>query len=375
MNIDYVVVPILLGIVAAILVTVSVRRLRSLRAGRYSRARRIAERVALLLVCVVATVVAASSLFNAVAVARFKHGDPPAGQRVMVDGHSMHIRCMGSGAPTLVLETGLGDDSLVWAELQPELAKTTRVCAYDRAGFGWSDSGPAPRDADSIARELHDLLADAGVSGPIVLMGHSLGGLYIRDYAAHYRAQVAGLIFLDSSSPFQDKNPAFANGGAGPPTWLLRTAMDVGVPRVIGMCSGGKHDAGYALRKERAEHVCGLHFGSMSGEIGNFDRSSAEVQQPATFGDLPVLVISHDPAKMLGPTPSPQEVARQEAWSQMQRELTKLSTNSGQIVAIGSGHYVMGDRRDLVAKEVPRFIENVRGAGPAVVASGESVRE
>jgi pimeloyl-ACP methyl ester carboxylesterase len=85
---------------------------------------------------------------------------------------------------------------------------TTQVCSYDRAGFGLSDPIPAPRDADHIAEELHDLLIQANVKGPIVLMGHSIAGMYIRDYATRYPAELAGLIFVDSATPLQEQNPA-----------------------------------------------------------------------------------------------------------------------------------------------------------------------
>ena len=126
-----------------------------------------------------------------------------------VDGHRMHMDCVGNGSPTIVLDAGLGDDGLIWGGVQPVLAKSTRVCSYDRAGFGLSDALPGPRDADHIAAELHGLLAAAGIDGPIVLMGHSIAGIYIRDYATKYPADVAGLIFVDGSTPLQDQNPAF----------------------------------------------------------------------------------------------------------------------------------------------------------------------
>jgi pimeloyl-ACP methyl ester carboxylesterase len=121
----------------------------------------------------------------------------------------MRIYCTGSGSPTVVLDAGLGNDALIWGGVQPELSKTTRVCAYDRAGFGGSDARPAPRDADHIAGELHELLLQAKVTGPIVLMGHSIAGIYMRDYATRYPADLAGIVFVDGSTPLQNRNPAF----------------------------------------------------------------------------------------------------------------------------------------------------------------------
>jgi pimeloyl-ACP methyl ester carboxylesterase len=138
----------------------------------------------------------------------------------------MHIYCTGSGSPAIVLEAGGGNDSVIWRGVQPPLAKTTRVCAYDRTGSGWSDAQPGPRDADHIADELHQLSLRAGITGPVVLMGHSIGGIFLRDYATRYPENIAGLIFVDSSTPLQNRNPAFnLNGGTGPPPWAFHLAM------------------------------------------------------------------------------------------------------------------------------------------------------
>ena len=140
MNTDYVVLPILVGILAVLVAAVCLRRLRALRAGPHSRSRRLTGRIALSIICILVVAVAVSSLFNAMALYSFWKSHPPAGSIVLVGQHQMHIRCLGNGSPTLVLETGLVNDSLIWAGLQENLAQTTRVCAYDRAGFGWSDS-------------------------------------------------------------------------------------------------------------------------------------------------------------------------------------------------------------------------------------------
>ena len=128
---------------------------------------------------------------------------PPPGQLVDVGGYRLHIYCMGTGSPTVVIEAGLGDWSTMWGSVQAEAAKTTQVCAYDRAGSGWSDSGPLPRDAGQFAKELHTLLQKADLPGPFVLVGHSLGGLPVRVFAGEYPAEVAGVVLIDSMFPGQ----------------------------------------------------------------------------------------------------------------------------------------------------------------------------
>src|SRR5215212_2317362 len=127
----------------------------------------------------------------------------PPGEMVNVNGRLMHINCMGEGGPTVILEAANLGMSAHWVRVQQQLAKSTRVCAYDRAGMGWSEPSPEPRDAKQISSELHALLKSAGTEGPYVLVGHSYGGLYARMYAARYPKQVAGVVLVDSSHPEQ----------------------------------------------------------------------------------------------------------------------------------------------------------------------------
>jgi pimeloyl-ACP methyl ester carboxylesterase len=125
------------------------------------------------------------------------------GQSYDVGGYRLHLNCAGTGGPTVVLENGLSESSPYWSRITPVVARSTRVCAYDRAGQGWSDDAPYPLDGLRSAADLHTLLDRAGESGPFVLVGHSTGGTYALTYAAQYPAQVAGMVLLDSSSPYQ----------------------------------------------------------------------------------------------------------------------------------------------------------------------------
>ena len=116
---------------------------------------------------------------------------------VTIGDRRLNLHCMGAGSPVIVLEAGLGGDSSGWVRVQPRLAEVTRVCAYDRAGYYFSDSGATPRTADAAVADLHALLAEASIHAPIVLVGHSLGGLLARLYAATYPADIVGMILLD----------------------------------------------------------------------------------------------------------------------------------------------------------------------------------
>jgi pimeloyl-ACP methyl ester carboxylesterase len=125
------------------------------------------------------------------------------GTSYQVNGHRMHLDCRGRGGPTVVLSNGLGEITASWARIAGPVADTTRVCAYDRAGQGWSEDANSPQDGVTSAKDLHTLLAAAGEQGPYVLVGHSTGGTYAMTYAARYPEQVAGMVLLDSSSPYQ----------------------------------------------------------------------------------------------------------------------------------------------------------------------------
>jgi pimeloyl-ACP methyl ester carboxylesterase len=130
-----------------------------------------------------------------------RHDYPPPGQLVDVGGYRMHIYCTGEGSPTVILDALFPGTVSNWAWVQPEIARTTRVCAYDQAGLGWSDSGPQPRDAKQRTRELRTLLTRAGIPGPYVLVGHSLGGLSVRMFADQYPNDVAGMALIEASDP------------------------------------------------------------------------------------------------------------------------------------------------------------------------------
>jgi pimeloyl-ACP methyl ester carboxylesterase len=381
MDLDYVVMPAIVLAVGILIVWLGVRRMLSLSKKGYRTWRKIAERVVLSAVVLVAAAVAASSSFNAIALYRFRALNPPPGTFYAVNGHRMHLNCTGSGSPTIVLEAGLGNDALIWGGVQPVLARTTRVCAYDRAGFGWSDALPAPRDADHIADELRQLLLQAKISGPIVLMGHSIAGIYMRDYATRYPADLAGIVFVDGSTPMQQENPAFkAMSAKGPPQWaamlLMRSALIAGVPRLIGMCSQSQPGFEAHAAKLQAEDTCHAQIEASSAEMDSLNQSGLQTAHTGPYGDLPILIFSHDPAKSLPKQNPPQQsVAVENAWSQMQEDLKKLSRRSRRIVAKDSTHYVQIDRAELIEKEVPLFIEQIRGTVPQPANYGSTIVE
>src|SRR5215204_4876368 len=162
-------------------------------------ARRLIRRIGkalLWLVVVLLALAVAGAIYQAIATALAERAYPPPGEMVDVGGYRLHINCLGQGSPTVVLDAGSGGFSAQWVRVQREVSDTTRVCAYDRAGMGWSEMGPDPRDAKQITGELHTLLSKAGIEGPYVLVGHSFGGMYMQTYAARYPDEVAGVALV-----------------------------------------------------------------------------------------------------------------------------------------------------------------------------------
>jgi pimeloyl-ACP methyl ester carboxylesterase len=186
--------------------------------------------------------------------------DPPMpGQLIDVGGHSLHLRCSGSGSPTVVLEPGAGLMSSVLGWITPAVAQETRVCVYDRAGHGWSELADSPQDGAQIATDLHTLLERGDVPGPYVLAGHSFGGLYALTFAARYRDEVAGLVLVDTTAPAAEPVTATPDEAGSYDIMsrvsaLLSSTAELGVGRLL---SQGSYDkfAAAVCRRGRGHRV------------------------------------------------------------------------------------------------------------------------
>jgi len=139
---------------------------------------------------------------------------PPPGRLVDIGGRRLHIHCSGSGSPTVITESGSSSFSIEWALVQDRVSSFTRICSYDRAGFAWSDRGPAENTVEETMDDLHRLLRAAGVAPPYLLVGHSIGGMYVRAYQRRYPEQVVGLVLVDAT-PEEDLEYSY-NGKSTP---------------------------------------------------------------------------------------------------------------------------------------------------------------
>jgi pimeloyl-ACP methyl ester carboxylesterase len=250
----------------------------------------------LLIFIIVLSVVGA--VYQTVATQMDKRNYSAPGQLVEVGGYQMHMYCVGvntAGSPTVILESGLGATSSAWAWIQPEVAKTTRVCSYDRAGMGASDPRPEPRDAKHIASELHMLLQNANISRPYVLVGWSYGGVYVRVYADQYPEDVVGLVLLDGSSPEQCTSTpeGQAQCASNAKIYSLAPALAcLGVMRVMGLLQPASGLPSPQSEELQASFSASKDWDAQSAEFLASPETNAQVLKAESLGNIPLFIVT-----------------------------------------------------------------------------------
>jgi pimeloyl-ACP methyl ester carboxylesterase len=321
-----------------------------------SPARPLSRRIVPALLSIVVTLAAAGFLYENISEARDRRFNAMGGKLVDLGGRKMHLNCAGESSPTVILDSGLGDTYLSWRKVQPEIAKFTRVCSYDRSGLGYSDPSPRPRTSRVIAEELHELLQAAGVAPPYVMVGHSMGGYDVRLYASMYPQEVMGMVLVDASHPDQENRfPAELKNMEG--SWqreaqFIAYTTPFGVPRLMGLCDEGAID--------RAADCNGRTARERLAEIRAFPESAAQTAATGPFGDLPLAVLSHDPDKPSNDLPPELAKSVNELWEKMQEDLVHLSNRGAQTVAKNSGHYIQIDRPDVVIDAIRSVVDQAR---------------
>jgi pimeloyl-ACP methyl ester carboxylesterase len=294
---------------------------------------------------------------------------PPPGQLIDVGGYRLHISCNGTspaGSATVVVENGLGGTTLDWSLMQPDIATTTRICAYDRAGFGWSESGSAARTSQQIATELHTLLHNAGIAGPYILVGHSLGGLHVQMYASQYPDEVAGLVLLDPTpATYFAQLTAPERQAALPPTGMFRMLQLIHPFGLTRLLDFGPWKMGMPIERlppDIQPAVKALSFkptvpGTFYAEGAAFETSLAQLVAATPFrADIPLIVLLR--GRVMGPPD--QDTAGKAA----NAALIQRSANGQLVVAENSGHYIQFERPDLVIAAVRQVVEAVRTGQP-----------
>jgi pimeloyl-ACP methyl ester carboxylesterase len=293
---------------------------------------------------------------------------PQRGRTVRAGPLKMNMDCAGSGSPTVILEQGGGMPALGWLKVQPQIAQFTRVCSYDRAGYGWSEPGPMPRTVRRMANELKALLDASGEKGPYVMAAVSLGGPIVRLYAGLYPKDVAGVILVDASHEDQQKR--------------VQTVQPPGL-----IAENNREVASYE-RWERLRRPFMLHLGierfmvhfmpqsaempqtfweeylylsqqrsfqeTMASEVRSLPESSSALRA-VSLGDRPLIVLT---AGKMTFTPQPfltreiEDKIRNVWIHELQAEQARLSTRGKQIIVPDSGHVIMFERPDAVISAI-----------------------
>jgi pimeloyl-ACP methyl ester carboxylesterase len=276
-----------------------------------------------------------------------------------VGGHRLHLNCTGSGGPTVVLENGLGETSPIWSRITAEVVRTTRVCAYDRAGQGWSDDAAGAQDGLAVAADLHTLLGRAHETGPYLLVGHSAGGSYAMIYAARYPDEVAGMVLLDSTTPNQfTVLPDFAS------EYSLSRRMFAVLPSLarLGVAQVLPASAFSSLPEPAASQV--RAFATSPRQMRNV-RDEQSVYRQVFEQAQALTTLDGKPLVVLTATETQQGT---KGWSAAQDRLATLSTNSHHRIAEATHVGLLDDKHSFEpsAQAIGDVVQSIRASAPVV---------
>ncbi len=245
--------------------------------------------------------------------------------RIRVGSLRLYLHCLGVGTPTVILEAGFGDISSTWSLVQPEVARWTQVCSYDRAGLGRSDRGTQPANSLEAVSQLHTLLGNAGIEGPYVLVGHSLGGEYMRQFADRYQDETAGLVLVDSSHPDQFRRQAAVIPPASP-------------------------DDGESIRFYREWFTTATPDPTLDPSL----------YRAGSLGDLPLVVLTATNKERADDLPAELNAEFNRVWVELQEELALLSSHSSHVISQKSSHFIQQDEPQLVVDAILQVVAEAR---------------
>jgi pimeloyl-ACP methyl ester carboxylesterase len=344
-------------------------------------------------IVLVAAVIGLSLGADAAQLATFDPGPYLSAQRLVdIGGRRLNLYCSGTSSPTVVLDAGLGGTMALWRLVQLQVAKTTRVCSYDRAGMGFSDPAPPPRDAAAIVTDLHALLHRAGIAPPYVVVGHSVAGLYDRLYADRYPNDVAGMVLVDPVYPHQARDfemsaPVFAKSLATEETFFSKCSAAASSHELIpgstifGAC--GLLDAtelrkqcdidGFAICRfdelQNNQQSTAAYWQETASEYEAMrGASSTEVQnEQRNYGNLPLMVLTREKGGF-GDTDTPVSAEQNlEMWKQMHaahQRIAATSTAGTDVVVAHSGHDIQFEYPAAVIFAIEKVVDQVRRAQP-----------
>lgn len=297
---------------------------------------------------------------------------PQVGSSFDIGGRALNLDCEGQGSPVVILESGLAVPGYGWIRVAPEVAKFTRVCWYDRAGYGWSDTGSSPRNGLAIASDLHALLAAANVRPPYVMVGHSMGGYDVRVFAGQHRDEVAGMVLVDASHEDQESHlPQSVKRAAATMEretrmvpWMLRLGVVRAMPRNEALLN---RPGGLTKAQNQMLDYLALQpkfFDAVLAEYQARLDTAAQVRTAGGLGSKPLIVLTAGGKPELPPGVPEADIEKfAVVWiNQLQKSLAGLSDHGRQIVVQGATHMMPYEKPDAVVDAVRQVVRDVRGS-------------
>jgi pimeloyl-ACP methyl ester carboxylesterase len=281
---------------------------------------------------------------------------PPPGQMIDIGGYSLHLQRMGDHGRAVVFDSGLGNNSLTWALVQPEIAKSYRTYSYDRAGYNWSQESPLERTCKNSVEELHSLLKSAQIPKPYILVGHSLGGLNVLLYAYTYPEEVSAVILVDAAHEDLFKKAPFLQK---PYSKTINFLSKIGYLRLSAYLWQKDHLLNKFPSDIRQMWIATLYTNksieTMTKELDYFDISAQQIKAAKIdLKDMPLTVITGN--RKITPKESglSQEQCDQcmEIWMSFQKDLLSRSTRSKQLLAENSGHKIPLEQPEIIIQAI-----------------------
>jgi pimeloyl-ACP methyl ester carboxylesterase len=297
-------------------------------------------------------------------------------QLIDIGGRRLNIYCSGTGSPTVIFEAYSGGSGWAWATVQPEIARKTRACVYDRAGLGFSDQSPRPGISENAVDDLHKLLAGAGIKPPYVMVGNSYGGINVQLYAYRYPQEVVGLVLVEAGNENETSRYDRATKGKISQIYAmfsehgkecLRHAQQGFVPGSEAQVNcTGIAPPGINRSIAAAQFALGLkptYWEAANSENDNHRASEAQLgaaRKP--FGDLPLAALTRgvSPYAVPGKPQSALNKALEDENKAIQDEVAKLSSRGTNRVVPGASHIIQEARPDEVVRSINEVLAQVK---------------
>jgi len=293
------------------------------------------------------------------------------GRSIEIGQRTLNLYCSGEGSPTVIFESGAGAPGYSWVNIQREVAKFTKACWYDRAGYGWSEPGPQPRTSASIAIDLHALLTATNLRPPYVLVGASFGGFPVRFFTGRYPDEVAGVVLVDAAHEDQHEPDSMRAPVNRLPSSihsvicrLVPIASEMGLVRLMMKLSGlGSSPPGMAPEQADILKILSQQPKTVASNEGcHWDESAAQARSAGSLGDRPLIVLTAG-REFVPPDPQGAKEANafHETWvKELQPALARLSTHGRQVVLENSGHGIQFEAPGAVVKAINDVLSEIK---------------